>query len=255
MYGCETWILDSSCLKVLESFQCEIGRRILRLPKFYSNNAIRIGLHWPTVSTRILLRKLSFLAKLLSSKNDSISTRVFNSLAIDDVYDSSIVQQCRMLESALGTDVLACCLLNPDSAVDSVKRNKHRILKQDFDLLISSSSSEQTSSYLVAHVAKYISWRRLWDLALDRGVKGTRTLQSVFKELSRPKSVFTCIICVSDKISESSCFEHVCDHHSDLIGELTCIDLLDCLTQANSVSFLNSCMCMSSCNSIWSIVF
>ena len=73
LYGCETWILDSGCLKTLESFQCEIGRRILRLPKFYSNNAIPIGLHWPTVSTRILLRKLSFLAKLLCSKNDSIS--------------------------------------------------------------------------------------------------------------------------------------------------------------------------------------
>ena len=68
LYGCETWILDSGCLKALESFQSEIGRRILRLPKFYSNNAIRIGLHWPTVSTRILLRKLSFLTKLLRSK-------------------------------------------------------------------------------------------------------------------------------------------------------------------------------------------
>ena len=102
LYDCETWILDSGCLKALESFQCEIGRRILRLPKFYSNNAVHIRLHWPTVSTRILLRKLSFLAKLLSSNNDSISTRVFNSLAIDDVYDSSIIQQCRKLESALG---------------------------------------------------------------------------------------------------------------------------------------------------------
>lgn len=70
LYSCETWILNSRCLKALESFQCEIGRRILRLPKFYSNNAVRIGLHWPTVSTCILLRKLSFLAKLLSSNND-----------------------------------------------------------------------------------------------------------------------------------------------------------------------------------------
>ena len=144
LYGCETWILDSGCLKALESFQCEIGRRILRLPKFYSNNAIRIGLHWPTVSTRILLRKLSFLAKLLCSKNDSISTRVFNSLAIDDVYDSSIVQQCRILESVLCADVLACCLTNPDSAGDIVKSNKRRILNQDFDLLISTSISGQT---------------------------------------------------------------------------------------------------------------
>ena len=162
----------------------------LRLPKFYSNNAIRIGLHWPTVSTRILLRKLSFLAKLLCSINYSISTRVFNSLAIDDVYDSSIVQQCRMLESVLGTDVLACCLTNPDFAGDIVKSNKRRILNQDFNLLISTSTSGQTSCSLVARIAKHTSWRRLWDIALDKGVKESRTLQRLFKELSRPKSVF-----------------------------------------------------------------
>ena len=56
---------------------------------------------------QVQLQKLSFLAKLLSSNNDTISTRVFNSLAIDDVYDSSIIQQCRMLESALGTSLHA----------------------------------------------------------------------------------------------------------------------------------------------------
>ena len=257
LYGCETWILDSGCLKALESFQCEIGRRILRLPKFYSNNAIRIGLHWPTVSTRILLRKLSFLAKLLCSINDSISTRVFNSLAIDDVYDSSIVQQCRMLESVLGTDVLACCLTNPDFAGDIVKSNKRRILNQDFNLLISTSISGQTSCSLVARVAKHTSWRRLWDIALDKGVKGSRTLQRLFKELSRPKSVFTCTQCASDseEINEPSCFEHACEQHSDLIGDLTCSSLIDCLIQANSASIFNSCMYMSNCTSLWSFVF
>ena len=121
-----------------------------------------------------------------------------------------------MLESALGTDVLACCLSHPESAVDTVKSNKDRILKQDFDLL----SSEQTSCSLVARVAKRISWRCLWDTALDKGVKGTRTLQSVFKELSRPKSVFTCSLCAPDEIREPSCFEHICEHHSGSIQTL-----------------------------------
>ena len=57
LYGCETWLLDSSCLSALESFQCEIRRRILRLPKHYSGNAVRIGLHWHSMSTRIFLKK------------------------------------------------------------------------------------------------------------------------------------------------------------------------------------------------------
>ena len=83
----------------------------------------------------------------------------------------------------------------------------------------------------------------------------TRTLQNVFKELSRLKSVFTCTVCAPDKIGESSCFEHICARHPDLIGELTYSKLFDCLTQANSDLILNSCMYMSNCKSIWSIVF
>ena len=54
--SCETWLLDASCIQALERFQCEIGRRILKLSKFHANKAVRIGLHWPTMSTRILLR-------------------------------------------------------------------------------------------------------------------------------------------------------------------------------------------------------
>ena len=50
---------------------------------FYSKAAVRIALHWPTVATRILIRKLGFLSKLLSgSKDIIISRRVFTSLAL-----------------------------------------------------------------------------------------------------------------------------------------------------------------------------
>ena len=42
---CETWLLDSTSLNALESFQYEIGCRSLRVPKFYSRLAVRIGLH------------------------------------------------------------------------------------------------------------------------------------------------------------------------------------------------------------------
>ena len=203
LYGCETWLLDSTCLKALESFQCEIGCRILRLPKFYSNNAVRIGLHWPSVATRILLRKLMILSKLLCSTRDSLSSRVFTSLAMNDIYEISIVQQCKMLESSLDTDILAKCLTSPENAVEIVKTNKNLILKQDFCKLIyiyiSLSLSNQSSARLVARVAEHTSWHRLWDMALDKGVKGTRTLQRVFKELSRPKPCSKCNLCESLK--------------------------------------------------------
>ena len=96
LYGCETGLLDSSTLNLLERFQGEIGRRILRLPNFYSGRAVRIGLHWASMSTRILLRKLKFLSKLLCPKKDTLSSRTFTSLAVEDVYNTSVIQQCLM---------------------------------------------------------------------------------------------------------------------------------------------------------------
>ena len=117
LYGCETWLLDSSSLKLLNRFQGEIGRRILRLPRFYSTKAVRIGLHWPSMSTRILLRKLKFLCKLLCPKKDTLSSRTFSSLAIDDVYNTSVVQQCLMLESYINTTCTAQCLKDTDNSL------------------------------------------------------------------------------------------------------------------------------------------
>ena len=184
LYGCETWLLDSSTIKVLESFQCEIGRRILRLPKHHSKTVVRLGLQWPSVSTCILIRKLSFLATLLSSTDDKISSRIFTSLAIVNVYNIGLVQQCRMLEAEASTNVLAQCLENPTDAPAIVKSMKQEILKSDFEALLSSAATHPSAKY-VAEVAKTTSWCRLWDLALDRGVQGTRGLQTLLKTLSR----------------------------------------------------------------------
>ena len=49
-----------------------------------------------------------------------------------------------------------------------------------------------------ALIASHTSWRRLWDAALDKGVKGTHALQTLFKELCRPSSCFKCSLCDRD---------------------------------------------------------
>ena len=238
----------------MESFQHEIGCRILRVPKFYSRLAVRIGLHWPAVSTRILIRKLGFLSKLLSSSKDTISSRVFTSLAIEDVFETSIVQQCRMLESNLGTNILAQCLTDPENATHTVKSNKDHLLDKDYSHLLFLASHRQGSTVLVAHVASQISWRRLWDIALDRGVKGTRTFQSLFKELSRPISCFKCSQC--GKITDSiTCFEHACTSHPNLLEDLSCKDLISALGEGNSDSIFDMCSKMSNCHSLWNVDF
>lgn len=40
LYGCENWLLDLSSLKLLESFQYEIGHKIRKLPKCYSGTLL-----------------------------------------------------------------------------------------------------------------------------------------------------------------------------------------------------------------------
>ena len=132
LYGCETWILDSSYTTKLERFQNEIGRRILQLPKHFSGKVVRLALQWPSMSTCVLLRKLAFLCKLLSDNNDVqvISRDIFSSLTLVDVYNISIIQQCRMLESSLGTSILARCLNEPSEATSVLcNYNPHLIAK------------------------------------------------------------------------------------------------------------------------------
>ena len=179
LYGSDTWLLDYTSLNALESFQHEIGCRILRLPKFYSKLAVRIGLHWLTVATRILIRKLSFLSKLLSGTKDAISHRVFTSLvAMEDVFETSIVHQCRMLEAGLGTCVLTKCLSDPENA--PVKSNKKHILCSDFKTLVSSATRHCGSAASAACIITHNLWHHLWDVALDKGVKGTQIMQTIF---------------------------------------------------------------------------
>ena len=61
LYGSENWVLNCSLLQALESFQAELGWRVLKLPKFSSNTAPLLVLNWPTMCARVLCNKLSFL--------------------------------------------------------------------------------------------------------------------------------------------------------------------------------------------------
>ena len=45
LYGCETWLLDQATLSSIESFQVEIGRRILKLLSFFSTHLSRMAFY------------------------------------------------------------------------------------------------------------------------------------------------------------------------------------------------------------------
>ena len=61
LYGCENWLLCDSSLKVLNSFLGELGKRALRLPKWYSNTASMIVMDMLSAEAHCLIRKLCFL--------------------------------------------------------------------------------------------------------------------------------------------------------------------------------------------------
>lgn len=120
LYGSETCLVDSSSLNALESFQNKIGCCILLVSKFYSKLAVCIGLHWPTVSTRTLIRKLCVLSKLLTGRKDTISHRIFTSLATEDIFETSILRQSRMLEANLDMNVLSIRLRECSSYCEEI---------------------------------------------------------------------------------------------------------------------------------------
>lgn len=60
LYFCENWILTENMLMTLESFQAEIGRRILKFSRFHQALAVCVLLQWPSVKARVLMRKLIF---------------------------------------------------------------------------------------------------------------------------------------------------------------------------------------------------
>ena len=78
MYGAEAWSITASLLLKLESFQSEIGTKILRLPRFTANLVPLLALNWPTMRFRCLCANLSFLHKIQSSIQSRLGTEVFN---------------------------------------------------------------------------------------------------------------------------------------------------------------------------------
>ena len=53
------------------------------------------------------------------------------------------------------------------------------------------------------------------------GIKGTRVMQTVFKELCRSRSCFLCVLCSIEVPPGSSCLEHACTVHPSEMENLS----------------------------------
>ena len=104
LFGTESWYLTDNTLQKLETFQCTLGRRILRLSRFHSNISVLIGLDWPSMRARLLIRKLNYLKRVLLADDEKLSSQVFKCFAGRDVSNLTIIEQFRYLEGVYGTD-------------------------------------------------------------------------------------------------------------------------------------------------------
>ena len=217
LYGCETWILTIPLLNKLEKFQSEIGRRILGISKYHADTAPLIGLHWSSITARVLIRKLNFLSSLLESDCQKLSACVFRSLAAEDIQNISLVQQIRWLENELRVSlVINKCLADPDTARIIVKSSQQHIVDLDWSRTMSKAASHLSLKHVISSPTIASSWCRLWDQALDYGVRGTKLSQSLFRCLTKP--LFgdrVCNLCVSIIPTPMSYFEHLCSTHID----------------------------------------
>ena len=246
LYGAESWLLNSTLVEKLESFQAELAKRVLRLQPSASNRACRLALHWPSMRARVLCSKLSYLLKLMLG-NDSISCQVFRSLAASNVEEILLVRQCRFLESCYGSNITTEIISNPMSlSTSAVKRT---IVDLDFVKLKSEIGAVPVMKHLLdVETNKAGSWLKVWDFALDYGPSGTSSALALLKLLCLKFFSNKCPIksCGQD-IGENLAGEHFISTHTSIDASLSdCVASLEnCSTdilkigQALQNSFLN----------------
>ena len=148
--------------------------------------------------------------KLLQSTSDNLSSRVFRTLASKDVSRISLVE---LLECEFGTSFVTQCLNDPENAHSVLQEAKVAPVSRDWEIVLEMAKCHQSTRH-ISDPRITSSWCKLWDLALDHGVRGTRLIQHLLRVMCRP--VFgkrECPICNNFIHESTSYFEHVCSDH------------------------------------------
>ena len=230
LYGAENWILDEACLELMESFRAEIGRRILKVSKFHSQLSVRICLFWPSITSRILKQKLSFLCRLLTSDDDSIATRTFVS---QNAYNLSLVKQCIFLDSKLKTNFTALILSDIGSASASLKVMKKFISSIDRQLMLEEAGQHQSVC-----LAREVKWLRVWEAATSHSHFLKLLTMPLFEDRR-------CRMCDGSIPEDTNFFTHLSQDHTPSSFDIENL-LVNLSSQCSDPSILHevSCLCM-----------
>ena len=147
------------------------------------NFASLLALSWPSMTARIHLLKLDFLCCFLSSEHDTLASRTFHTLASQDIYSLSVVQQCIFLDSMQAW--YKCHYLHPQQywwSKSTARQNRP-----------SSSKTTDSGSRLLLNISQLnllstsAGWLCVWETARDKGPYWTRiSITQSFKVLTYP---------------------------------------------------------------------
>jgi len=137
------------------------------------------GFHWPSVRCRILIRKLGYLAKLLSS-DDKLSAQVIHTLVAEDVYNVSLIQQCRSLEQHLGCNYVQLGLQDSSVAHLTIQDAKNEIISSEWKHTLSLAHSHPSLNVFTTSESIASSCDCFWDEALEYGIDRSLERGNVF---------------------------------------------------------------------------
>ena len=210
LYGVENWVLSPESIRMLESFQGEIAKRILQLPKWYSNTAAIVALGQNSLHSVYTIRKLRFLNRVMTNEQ-SICHRAFSAM-VDDVESLSLVRECRELEERYKTNFTSAILSATDQdGLDIIRTAQKSINKIDQSLLL-----QKISKYPSLHkIAECIGWKKLWDNALDHGLPAIKSMKNLVRVITYPEhSSRKCPLCDTENLEEPTLVEHVITYHT-----------------------------------------
>ena len=210
LYGVENWILCANSLQKLESFQGEMAKRILKLPKWFSNTAAKITLGWSSMHSICTIRKLKYLSRI-GAKEDGISYRAFSSL-VDEVESLCLVKECRELEERYKVDYTSKILVSePEDRYVIIKEMEKAVHKEDLALQLQSASEYKH----LCKITNSVGWKKLWDHTLDHGEACVTALKNLVRIVNHPSYACSpCPLCNVTELNESLP-THVINEHTN----------------------------------------
>ena len=114
------------------------------------------------------------MRKLVGEGEAKLSTEILHAFASKDVSQLTITEQCRYLETVYETNFTGEVL----TSADSWGRIQKKILTTDKELRANFAKTHQSLKHL-SSIHSELSWLKIWETALDYGVKGSKSALSL----------------------------------------------------------------------------